>query len=1855
MKKKLLLCILFFSLMGQAGYSESYKELWKQFDIAMAKDLPKTGIGILEQIKHKAIAERAYGHLLKASLGKAGLQVSISPDSLQNELTQLVQAEKEAQATDPILAAVYQSVLGQVYQNNSYQIGGSKDESKTYFKRSMQNPALLAGASAKDYEPILVSGVDSRVFNNDLLHVLGFAASDYQTLYNYYLSNGNRTAACICARWIMNNKDDNKNTTTSRSSYIHRVDSFINLYADLPEVAELGILRYEWMERSDSVKPKELIDYINYALSKWGNWKRSNIFRNAYKQLTMPTFNVKVDEMAIPNKPLMVRVEDVRNLTNITMNVFRLNVAGDYIGDPRYTKDYNALKKRMKAVPEATRTCRFDGKPNYVLSEDSMQLATLPVGVYMLEFSSNNKAIRPIRTLLYVSNLIPLMESLSYNTIHIAVVNATTGHPVPKAKVRLKTEDGYSDKIKIETLTCDDKGELIYHCKKNSPDEIYVYTKEDKAFRECAYNSYFSFYGGKNDYPLLHLYTDRALYRPGQTVHVAGILIRRGPDLERHASANKSFKLRLYDANHKKIAEKEVTTDDYGKVSADFELPGSGLTGSFSISSGNYSPGNVTFRVEEYKRPTFEVTFPEVTQKYAPGDTVTIIAHAKSYAGVPVQGAKVTYTVKRRPALWWWWRYAGSTNANDIYTSTVTTDDTGGFKVSIPMLLPKDEKQPGFYTFDVLATVTDLGGESRQGSISLPLGSKPTLLSSDLPEKIEKDSLKTITFNYKNAGGGNLNATVRYYINKMEIPLTTPTNTAVSFNVAGLPSGKHHLKAICETDTLEQDFLLFSVKDTRPVVDTTLWSHQTSASFHEDGRPVYIQIGTSQKDVYVFYTIFAGDSILERGTTNISDSLLTRAFTYRPEYKDGIVLNYAWVKDAKFYTERFSIIRATPDKRLIAEWKTFRNKLTPGQKEQWTLTVKHPDGTPADAQMIAGMFDKSLDQIARHQWNFYLGYSFNIPSTYWGWGFSANPNYASASMSIDYLPSSDFQFYHFDYDLFYWNSGFSSRVFGNSLGNAALQEVVVVGYGAQKKAKLTGAVASMDVRGNDMASTASTIKFTAPVIKKDEEVKKEAAVEETTPETGNVSVRENLNETAFFYPALTTDKNGNLSIQFTLPESITTWRFMGLATDKQMNYGMLEGETVAQKTIMVQPNMPRFMRLGDHGTIATKIFNTSEKTISGVAKLELLDPETEKVVYTVNKKYTVRGGATDNVNFDVNIQQGNALYAAGAQVLICKIIAVGNGYTDGEQHYLPLLPDRELVTNSVAFTQHTAGIKTINLEKLFAVKDASDRLTIEYTDNPAWLMIQALPYVSEVSSHNAISLAAAYYANSIAQYILKQAPIIKHTIELWKQEKGKEISLMSSLQKNEELKLMVLNETPWVNEAENEAAQKQALLRYFDENSIENRLNTCLERLRKLQNSDGSWSWYPGMRGSSYVTLSVSEMLVRLQTMIGLQGSISSNLRRAFMFMNKELKREVAWMQKEEKKGIKNLRPSEWAVQYLYASSLTEKSYLQNTTAERQYMVDHLSKQTVNFTIYGKAISAVILGKNGYAQMAKEYLQSISEYSVYKEEMGRYYDTRKAYYSWFDYKIPTQVAAIEAIKLLNPNDEKTLDEMQRWLLMSKRTQCWDTPINSVNAVYAFLDGNISRLQKSAQQRTILSVNGKKLDLPKATAGLGYVKVSMTGDNMKTFTANKTSKGTSWGAVYAQFMQKTTDVADASMGLTVKREFLNAKDLKVGDKVKVRITIVADHDYDFVQVVDKRAACMEPINQLSGYRNGYYCTPRDNSTCYYMDRMAKGRHVIETEYYIDRQGTFSTGTCTVQCAYSPEYSARTTAQTLNVKQ
>ena len=538
-------------------------------------------------------------------------------------------------------------------------------------------------------------------------------------------------------------------------------------------------------------------------------------------------------------------------------------------------------------------------------------------------------------------------------------------------------------------------------------------------------------------------------------------------------------------------------------------------------------------------------------------------------------------------------------------------------------------------------------------------------------------------------------------------------------------------------------------------------------------------------------------------------------------------------------------------------------------------------------------------------------------------------------------------------------------------------------------------------------------------------------------------------------------------------------------------------------------------------------------------------------------------------------------------------------------------------------------------------------------------MIQALPAVGHPHDDCALCQVASLYANSIGKYIVDQNPQAKTVFEQWKSEEGNETSLNSQLEKNQELKDMVLSETPWVADADRETEQRQRLSDFFDENLMQHRLQQATEKLQGLQRGDGSWSWWPQMPGSLFMTVNITETLVRLNTLTSHHSpNTSSMLDRSFKFLGNEMVELVDELKKEERKGIKVVFPSFNALQWLYICTLDSQRGSKLPTkvqAANEYLLRLLKKERRNQTIYEKAMTAIILNSS-------QYVKSLKEYTVYKEEMGRYYDTPRASYSWRDYRIPTQVAAIEALQRLSPQDQQTIDEMRRWLLQEKRTQAWDTPVNSVDAVYAFMIGHSEELKPQAQ--TELLLDDKQLDLPQSTAGIGYVKTTQDYAGEKTFAAKKTSEGTSWGCVYAQFMQPMSDIENNGSGITVKRELLTGGDLSpltthsspltVGQRITVRITIDCERDLDFVQVMDKRAACMEPVSQLSGYRNGYYCAPIDNCTNYFFHGLSKGRHVVETEYYIDRPGTYETGTCTVQCAYAPEYRANTKSLTIQVK-
>lgn len=1852
MRQRLLFIIFVIAMVPTMMYADSYTTLWKKETAAREKDLPKTQIEILDKIIAKAEADRAYGHLLKAQVSKMGAWSSISPDSLAPAVRRLEADAKKAESKDVVLAAVYNSVIGTVYKKRPTLCDDAAARSEAFYSLSLTHPDELARAFATGYSPFVEDGVDSRIFGDDMLHVLGMEAGRYDILHDYYEKVGNRAAACFCALKMIQQNRTGNTLRMQKSKYLQSIDSLIEKYGDLTVAGELAIERYKFMEASEDATPEDKMNYIDYALVKWGAWPRMNVLRNAVKRLTMPYFNVSIgDQVALPGVPRKVIVASLCNIGELTMTVRRVNVNGDTDLNPADADDYAKLKKLLAPDELFTQTRRYIGLPPYKIVNDSMQIDGLKNGVYLVEFTTDNISVPVERALLRVSNLMLVTEDMPSNNIRLVAVNATTGEPVPGAKIRITSYDRRNEDNKdVETLTCNADGETLYNRKTNLVQSYYIYTDDDKASPVASLSGRFYFGESARSVDYVNLYTDRRIYRPGQTVHLAALAYNYNGETKRSvALSGKAMTLTLRDANYKEIVKQKVVTDGFGMASVDFVLPSSCLPGTFSVRCDFGNNGYTSFSVEEYKRPTFDVQFDKLTANYRSGDTVIVKGSAKTYAGVPVQGARVVYTVTRRPSMLW--RYYGTNEQEvQIASDTIATGSDGTFSIKVPVSLPEtmDERPNRYYSFDVSASVTDVAGETHQGETSIPLSDRPTSFDCNLPERVERDSLKTITFLYRNNAGENIDGDVTFYIDNQKY--TCKANVPAEISYAQLKSMKHRLIAYCGNDTIDREFVVFTMQDKKAVVETHDWFYASADEFNADGRPVYVQLGASDSLLHVFYTVFSGDRVLENGTMTLRDELHTRQFTYKPEYGDGILLNYAWVKGGILYRHSVSLRHPKKDTRLLMKWTTFRDRLTPGQKEEWTLSVTRPDGTPATAQLLATLYDKSLDQLRSHSWSLSMPIYYSLPYTSWI-GRNAQIIGIYGEMPLKLFDERYLDFSHFDVQsslglytvqqVYADNEGLVLKAKPVISQSMRLDEVVTVGSGrpngnSNKKLNITGAVSPITVDG-------STVKDTSVIL---------------DTGTGQQSqVRENFNETAFFYPGLTTDKNGNINIKFTLPESITTWKFMGIAHDKDMNSGMLESEVVAQKTLMVLPNVPRFVRSGDKVSISARLFNTSEKDVTGTARLSLLNPEDEKEVYHQTVKYNVKKGETSAVSFTFDMDKID-----NDGLLICRVVASGRGYSDGEQHYLAVMPDRELVTNTKAFTWDGAGEHTIDLKQMFVVNDKDNKLTVEYTDNPAWLILQTLPIIAETNENNALSLAAAYYAGSLGRNIVESVPDFKRVLDLWRQESGDETSLMSSLQKNEELKSVVLSETPWLMDAEKEADQKRLLTGFFDESAMEYRLNDVLTKLKKLQNGDGSFSWWPGMGGNVYMTSTVAEMLVRLNAMIGADKETTGMLTSAIDYLGKKMAVEVENLKKAESKGEKNLRPSELAVTYLYICTLSGQKLTSQRKAEYDYLVNLLSKQNTGLTIAGKANVAVIMSGSGHSDKAAELLRSVKEYSVFNEEMGRYFDTPKAYYSWYDYRIPTQTAVIEALQTITPEDVTTIKEMQRWLLQSKRTQGWDTPLNSVDAVYAFMNGNKDDMFTTVTHQPVLKVNGSKLELPKATAGLGYVKTSRTGDNMKTFTVEKTSDGMSWGAVYAQFMQDVTDIAGASEGMTVKREIMkdgkvlaDGAQLAVGDKIKVRITVTASRDYDFVQIVDKRAACMEPVVQLSGYRGVCYCAQGDNRTGYYFDRMSKGSHIVEAEYYVDRAGTYSTGTCTVQCAYSPEYSARAAAMTISVSE
>lgn len=1863
--------------------AQTYDNFWKELEVLERKDLPKSVISEAMKIYDKAKAEQNVPQMMKAYLTAMQYRSLLTPDSLKVDMNGLEQWASQTGSMED--KAILYSILGEmtmpadVKKGLGYLQASLKDKdrlllipveklrpmvrvgeaSKRYFRDNLYN--LLARraiqimqqyrwqAAAKANQtnslPADMTDMDQFVTYQFVpvsdCDLTAAVMQTYQSLLKAYDTETEREGWLLTGIDALNYLYRNFSGNFSNDVCQQELRKWIHTYPAVKTVPEAYLALAQFLQYQNN--QVERLRIVREGIAGYPRYEGINQLKNIEKEILNASLSLEI-ATAYPGEQQSVKV-NYKNLTGITLQLYKVNLPVTSAVLQNRTTHFESKYARLQ------REEHFSLKPttDYLNVDTTLTIQAPQAGIYFLKAVPDGKKGVSDGTLMNVTALKTIYRPLPDGTLELVVVDAVSGQPVSEAEVTIYTEKGggYSPQ---QTYQADKQGTLKLDFLNSNKYWYNAHTAADNAMPilNLWKNDYY--YKESKRKEVLQLFTDRSIYRPGQTVYVSGLAYEMEKDSTR-VLADKKYTVSLYDANNNETGKVEVRTNGFGSFSGQFVLPSPCLTGYFSLRAADTS---VSFKVEEYKRPTFDVTFEPVKVEYQVGDSIEVVGMAKTFAGAPVQNARVHYNISRSYA--WVWRFMGRGSAR--WEGEAMTDADGKFSVPVHFEIDSDRRESPlwYYTYNIQADVTDGAGETQQANLSLPLGSTSMVLNMDnLPDNLVKEKKLEIKLTAMNLSGEPVDTPVTYQVVEMEEQkdgqekegrkvLTGTVEANKSFvpeAIYALPSGNYRLKLSAKDTqgrecTASKNFLLFSLNDKRPPFVITDWFYQDGLEF-DAASPATVYIGSSEKNVYLLYDVFAGNKRLESKRIELSDSVVSFRFPYKKEYGDGILVSMAFVKDGRLYSHNARIMKPAPEKKLQLKWTTFRDKLRPGQQEEWKLTVLYPDGSPAEAEMLATMYDASLDKIySAHKLDFGVDFHYVVPLTYWNTSYMRN-----AYLYVDF-PLKRLRAVPLEY----------SELIIPSTGR---MEAMVVGYGGSPRATLAGA---LKIRGRSAANAVMNQEAVTDMVLQEEMVetsaqeKVEMGSSEELAETGDIQIRENFAETAFFYPQLRTNEKGEVSISFVLPESLTRWTFMGLAHTRNVDYGKIEATATASKEFMLQPNMPRFVRVGDKANIAASLMNLSDKGVKGTVRMELFNPETEKVFYSQKQKFDVKGGETGHVNFTFEVSDKYA-------VMACRMVADGDTFSDGEQRYIPVLTDKQWVTETVPLNVNGEGAHTFSLENLFNKhsKTASEqRLTVEFTAHPAWYAVQALPVVANPQNEDALSWATAYYAHSLAAFIVKENPRIKQVFDSWKAQGGTKETFMSNLQKNQELKNILLAETPWLTEATNEAEQKQRIATLFDLNTMNSQLAVSVEKLGELQNADGAWSWYKGMQGSRYVTTQVMEMLVRLNALThqDADSRMQPMIQKGFEYLGKQAAEEYKSMKEAEKKGAVGLRPSEQVLRYLYICALDGKAPVDEKV--NRYFIDKLSGEGKELTIYEKALGAIILQQAGKVAEAKLFMQSLMEYSVVTDEMGRYFDTPKARYSWFSYKIPTEVAAMEAIQRIT-KDTKAIDEMKRWLLKQKQTQTWETPIATADAVYALMATGASDLL--ANTGGVEITLGKEVIRTPADDAIGYIKKTVSGDvmNIKKVSVDKEGTGMGWGAVYAQYLESMDQISGQGNGLSVSRQLYKGDEalnesapLKVGDKITVRLTVKADRDMDFVQIKDDRAACMEPLQAVSGFRwsngLGYYQATKDASTQFFIDQMRKGTYVIEYQVYVNRTGEYQAGIATVQSAYAPEFGGHT---------
>ena len=1917
------ICMLVLLCLGviPAVQAQTYDKLWKQVEQAEKKSLPETVIKLTGEIYQKGEKEKNSPQMLKAYMWRMRYRDMLTPDSLYTNLNGL---ELWAKQTDqPMDRAVLHSLIAEIYSmyafNNQWQLrqraeivgeAPSADmrewtanmfveKVRTNVKEAMADSVLLLNTSSRTYIPFVELGETSEYYHHDMYHLLatrGIVALQqvagldratpvedisedssaekessvkqdiiaiYGNMIAAYKASGLKEGYVLTAlSYLEWRRDSDRNirpfglkkglSGLTEDTYVTALNELKSRFKSESICAEVYLAQARYaIEKEQQTSALQLCDE---AIRLYPGYRRINALKNLREDILSPFLNVTAAATAFPGEEIEIRASH-KNLDGFTLRLYQAK---------------KLIKEQHFAVlrPEDYRT------------QDTVFTFKAPeVGQYVMRIVPDIRAKRDSESKFNVTRFKVLTCRLPGNQYEVVTLDGQTGHPIPNAKITLYTND---EKVLQEYITGAD-GKVVFPWKSE-----YRYLKAAKGIDtgmpfQSIYGGSYGYYGDENKVSEgMTLLTDRSLYRPGQTVYVKGIAYVQKSDTA-NVLPNKDYTVVLMDANNQEVGQKAVRTNEFGSFTVDFALPSACLNGMFSLKAGE---GRTNIRVEDYKRPTFDITFDKQQGSYQLGDKVEVKGKIQSYSGVLLQDLPVKYTVKRSVVDLW--RLAESTQ---IASGEVIANEDGEF--TIPVFLEENNAYKNntriYYRYSIEATATNVAGETQSSADVIAAGNRSLILQTELKEKTCKNQPFNTVFKVQNLNGQpvEVKGTFSLYQAKDadfkqldENPAATGTftsNEEMTIEWGNLPSGPYVLKAVVKDGqgkevTAEANTILFSREDNRPPVETTVWFYEANTEF-DATHPAVFCFGTSKKDAYVMMNVFSGNKLLESKTMNLSDTIVHFKYPYQESYGDGVLVSFCMVRDGQVYQEQARLKKRLPDKTLTMKWEVFRDKLRPGQKEEWKLTIKTPQGQAAEAEMLATMYDASLDKIWNRKQNFSVFYNQIIPYSSWMGGYFGNN-------SFNYWWNNKyFKVPTMEYDYFVTQGTMSM----DQALNGMVPGVMVRGYGVQKQASMTG---SMMIRGVSrskaeakyvpalVGSVAEDAVFESELVSVEAGKQDSASEEETLPEAP-ADLRTNLAETAFFYPQLRTNEQGEVSFSFTMPESLTRWNFRGYSHTKGMLMGTLDGEATTSKEFMLTPNLPRFVRVGDKTSVAASISNMIGKPQAGTVSMILFDPMTEKVISTQKQKFTVEAGKTIGVSFMFTVSDKY-------EILGCRMIADSGTFSDGEQQLLPVLSNKEHLVETLPMPVRGEETRTFSLDSLFNhhSKTATDRkLTVEFTGNPAWYAIQALPSLSLPENNNAISWATAYYANTLASYIMNSQPRIKAVFDSWKLQGGTKETFLSNLQKNQEVKNILLSESPWVLEAQTEEQQKERIATLFDLNNIRSNNIAALTRLQELQNSSGAWSWYKGMTGSRYVTTYIAELNARLAMMTGEQpsGTALALQKNAFTYLHQEALKEYREILKAQKDGVKFTGVSGSILQYLYLIALSGEQVPASNKAAYTYYLSKIGEMLPTASMDTKAIAAIILDKAGRKKEAQEFIASLKEHLTKTDEQGMFFAFNENPYSWGGMKMQAHVDVMEALELTGGNND-TVEEMKLWLLKQKQTQQWNSPVATADAVYALLMKGVNLLDNQGDVRIVIAKEVLETVSPSKTTvpGLGYIKRSFTQKNVvdaRKIEVEKRNPGIAWGAVYAEYESPIKDVRQQGGELNVQKQLYvermvnNAPQLQpitektvlqVGDKVVSRLSIRADRAMDFVQLKDQRGACFEPIGSVSGYNwsngIGYYVDIKDASTNFFFDHLGKGVYVLEHSYRISRVGTYETGLATMQCAYAPEYASHSASMTIIIK-